>query len=85
MFDGRHCTYKDLELLRKETQKVKESLSDELEIEKYLKIIERFDKDIAEKMRLKINNSNPEMVLKIIEQNVEILERNIIVDINEHN
>ena len=85
MFDGRHCTYKDLELLRKETQKVKESLSDELEIEKYLKTIERFDKDIAEKMRLKITNSNPEMALKIIEQNVEILERNIIVDINEHN
>ena len=84
MFDGRHCIYKDLELLRKETQKVKEHLSDEVVVDKYLRLIERFDKDIAGKMRLKIKNFTPEIVLKTIEQNIEILEQNIIVDINEH-
>ncbi len=84
MFDGRHCTYKDLELLRKETFKIKSNLNSPKEIEKYLKLVERFDFDIANKISREIKNQPSEMILSIINKNIELLEQNIIVDINEH-
>ena len=84
MFDGRHCTYKDLELLRKETHKIEDNLDNPKEIEKYLKLVERFDFDIANKISREIKNQPSEMILSIINKNIELLEQNIIVDINEH-
>ena len=57
MFDGRHCTYKDLELLRKETCKIKSNLNNPKEIEKYLKLVERFDFDIAIRYVVKLKTN----------------------------
>ena len=85
MFDGRHCLDKDLDLLIKETKQVKRSLSYE-DINLFLKLISRFDLEIAEKMRIEIKKSggNPALILKAIDDNVNVLKQNVIVDINEH-
>lgn len=84
MFDGRHCTNKDLDLLLKETKKVKAGVSS-FEFENYLKLIERFDKEIADRLRIDIERSSrEENVIKAIDKNINELIQNIIVDINEH-
>ena len=84
MFDGRHCTNKDLDFLLKETKKVKAGASS-FELENYLKLIERFDKEIADRLRIDIERSSKEEnVIKAIDKNINELIQNIIVDINEH-
>ena len=84
MFDGRHCTNKNLDLLLKETKKVKAGVSS-FELENYLKLIERFDKEIADRLRIDIERSSKEEnVIKAIDKNINELIQNIIVDINEH-
>ena len=90
MFDGRHCVEKDLILLKKETKKVLDTINQKddysKQLDSFLKLIERFDKEISEKMRFQINDAknDAKMIEKIIISNVEILEQNVIVDINEH-
>ncbi len=91
MFDGRHCLEKDLKLLIKETDNIKNILSrgDKNANDKlinYLKLIERFDEDIANQMDtlIKCASDDYEKIIKIIDYNVDILKQNVIVDINEH-
>lgn len=85
MIDGRHCTNKDLNLLIKETEKVKTNLSS-FEIEKYLKLIERFDKEIAINLKMEIEcASSKDKIINIIDKNINELIQNVVVDINEHN
>ena len=90
MFDGRHCVEKDLILLKKETKKVLDTINQKddysKQLDSFIKLIERFDKEISEKMRFQINDAknDTKMIEKIIISNVEILEQNVIVDINEH-
>lgn len=91
MFDGRHCTKEDLNLLIKETNRVKLSLAQKDEevdrfIKRYLELVNRFDQDIADKMRaeIKIASNDYGKIIKIIEKHFEVLEQNIIVDIYEH-
>ena len=85
MFDGRHCLDKDLDLLIKETRKVKSNLSHE-QINLFLKLISRFDSEIAEKMAkdIKACVEDNAAILKAIDANVDVLKQNVIVDINEH-
>ena len=85
MIDGRHCTEKDLNLLLKETKKVKSSLSNE-QINLFLDLVFRFDVEIAEKIRreIKLANDDKETILKVINENIKTLTRSVIVDINEH-
>ena len=85
MIDGRHCTEKDLNLLLKETKKVKSSLSNE-QINLFLDLVFRFDAEIAEKIRreIKLANDDKETILKVINENIKTLTRSVIVDINEH-
>lgn len=85
MIDGRHCTNKDLNLLIKETEKVKTNLSS-FEIGKYLKLIERFDKEIAINLKMEIEcASSKDKIINIIDKNINELIQNVVVDINEHN
>ena len=85
MFDGRHCTKQDLELLIIETDKILNNLNiDNLTM--YLKYIERFDQEIADKMRWKIKcaGEDTDKIKQIIRNNIEILKQNVMVDILEH-
>ena len=91
MFDGRHCLEKDLKLLIKETDNIKNILSRgdkdvNNKLINYLKLIERFDEDIASQMvtLVKCASNDYEKIIKIIDYNVDILKQNVIVDINEH-
>lgn len=84
MIDGRHCTKKDLDFLIKETNNIKLSLSKD-NLESFFKFIARFDLEISNKMKRCIAvTSDPDEILRIINQNVETLKRNVIVDIYEH-
>lgn len=85
MFDGRHCTKKDLESLAKETDKILTNLSVE-NLNLFLKYIERFDQEIADKMRWKIKcaGEDTDKIKQIIVNNIEILKQNVMVDILEH-
>lgn len=92
MFDGRHCTREDLLQLIKETNRIKLFLLQKDEdvdrlLNRYLLYVERFDRDIADKMRRQISESpqDYERIIKIITSGFEVLEQNILVDINEHN
>lgn len=91
MFDGRHCTREDLSLLIKETDRIKLFLNQQVEdidrlVNRYLSFIERYDADIAESMRMRIDLSNIdyEKLIKVIDTYIELLEQNVIIDINEH-
>lgn len=94
MFDGRHCTKKDLDLLVEETNKImafleKEGtfadISEMSEIKNYLGIIARFDTEVAERMQTRIKPTNDiNKIKKVIEDNVSTLKQNVIVDIYEH-
>ena len=84
MFDGRHCKNKDLDLLIKETNKVKTYPSKE-NIDVFLKLINRFDKDIADNLSIKLKNVlNEDKIRQIIDSNINELIQSVVVDINEH-
>ena len=84
MFDGRHCTNKDLDLLIKETNKVKACPS-QIGIENYLKLIERFDLEIARELAQRIKSaSDKENIKQIIDSKFKELKQLVIVDIFEH-
>lgn len=84
MFDGRHCTNKDLNLLIKETNNVKAYPSKE-NVDVFLKLINRFDKDIADNLSIKLKNVlNEDKIRQIIDSNINELIQSVVVDINEH-
>ena len=83
MFDGRHCTQKDLDLLLKETKNIKKHQQSPDKINSFLDFVARFDRDIADKMRRQIT-SFPNDVERIIDTNISSLIQNVTVDIYEH-
>ena len=83
MFDGRHCTQKDLDLLLKETKNIKKHQQNPDKINSFLDFVARFDRDIADKMRRQIT-SFPNDVERIIDTNISSLIQNVTVDIYEH-
>ncbi len=85
MIDGRHCNEDDLTFLVKSTKEVMKSLSNEA-IKEYVKLVSRFDDEIAMNMQNQIDHASNDIdkIKKIIETNFEILKRNVIVDIYEH-
>lgn len=99
MFDNRHCTKKDLELLVKETSVIKKCiLFNSSKIEKsgidiieaplrnYFDVINRFDSDIASKMqfRIEVIKNDYKKIISIIDECFENLKQNVVVDIREH-
>ena len=93
MFDGRHCTNRDLDLLVKETNKIKLSIAKNSEnsgknedLQRFFLFLSRFDTSIAEELEQQINasNDNYESIIKAIDIKVHELKQNVIVDIYEH-
>ena len=93
MFDGRHCTKRDLDLLVKETNKIKLSIAKNSEnsgknedLQRFFLFLSRFDTSIAEELEQQINasNDNYESIIKAIDIKVYELKQNVIVDIYEH-
>ena len=93
MFDGRHCTKRDLDLLVKETNKIKLSIAKNNEnsgknedLQRFFLFLSRFDTSIAEELEQQINasNDNYESIIKAIDIKVDELKQNVIVDIYEH-
>ena len=93
MFDGRHCTKRDLDLLVEETRKIKSYIEKNTEISKknedlqrFFLFLSRFDTSIAEELEQQINTSNDnyESIIKAIDIKVDELKQNVIVDIYEH-
>lgn len=93
MFDGRHCTKRDLDLLVKETNKIKLSIAKNSEnsgknedLQRFFLFLSRFDTSIAEELEQQINasNDNYESIIKSIDIKVDELKQNVIVDIYEH-
>ena len=86
MIDGRHCTKKDLDLLAKETKKIKKSIQNPTKIANFLDLVERLDQDIADKLRRQINASNGDYqkIEQAIEENINVLIQNVYVDMLEH-
>ena len=93
MFDGRHCTKRDLDLLVEETNKIKLSIAKNSEnsgknedLLRFFLFLSRFDTSIAEELEQQINasNDNYESIIKAIDIKVDELKQNVIVDIYEH-
>lgn len=93
MFDGRHCTQKDLDLLIKETNKIISVISSDKDddikkssLVNFINLIKRFDYQIADSLQNKINSSGNDYqrIKEIIKTHVEELKRNVIIDIYEH-
>ena len=85
MIDGRHCTKQDLDLLIKETQKIKKSLQSPDKIKIFVDFIMRFDEDIATTMSRQLDATNDAQgKRKIIDINVNALIQNVYTDIYEH-
>ncbi|MDY6430763.1 MAG: hypothetical protein SPL00_03130 [Bacilli bacterium] len=88
MFDSRHCKKKDLKALNKEYMKIFKAISNQNsgDLHVFLLFIDRFDKQIAERMRSQIqeNGNNYKKIKEIIIENIEELKQNVIVDIYEH-
>ncbi len=93
MFDGRHCTKRDLDLLVEETNKIKLSIAKNSEnsgknedLQRFYAFLSRFDTSIAEELEQQINasNDNYESIIKAIDIKVDELKQNVIVDIYEH-
>lgn len=93
MFDGRHCTERDLNMLVKETNKIKLSIAKNSEnsgknedLQRFFLFLSRFDTSIAEELEQQINasNNNYESIIKAIDIKVYELKQNVIVDIYEH-
>ena len=93
MFDGRHCTERDLNMLVKETNKIKlfiaknsENKEKKPELQRFFLFLSRFDTSIAEELEQQINasNDNYESIIKAIDIKVDELKQNVIVDIYEH-
>ena len=93
MFDGRHCTNKDLNLLVKETNKIKQILLKNTEkceknedLRCFLAFIRRFDEQIAHQLEIDISiaGTDCERIVNAIDKYTNELKRNVQVDILEH-
>ena len=91
MYQGRHCTYNDYQLLEKISQEflsiLKRDDFDMSEIEYHLNTYSDFDFSIASKIRTyleKIDSDRIGAILKITPL-LEELKSNVLVDIREHN
>ena len=91
MFDNRHCIESDYVLLVKETDKIiniilNDSKTTESDLNKYLKLVARFDKDTAETLayKLSMQNLNGIQKVEIINKYIDVLKQQILVDIQEH-
>ena len=93
MFDGRHCTEKDLKNLIKETNKINSVLSKNIEnseknaeLQRFLQFLRRFDSNIADNLERQIayRNEDYSAIKKDIDMAVNELKQNIAVDIFEH-
>ena len=85
MIDGRHCTKQDLDLLIKETKKIKNNLQNTDKIRVFIDFIMRFDEDIASTLSRKLNaTSDIKEKGKIIDTNINALMQNVYTDIYEH-
>ena len=93
MFDGRHCTNKDLDLLVKETNKIKQILLKNTEkceknedLQCFLTFIKRFDEQIAHQLEIDVSiaGTDCERIVNAIDKYTNELKRNVQVDILEH-
>ena len=85
MIDGRHCTKQDLDLLIKETKKMKNNLQNTDKIRVFIDFVMRFDEDIANTLSRKLNaTSDIKEKGKIIDTNINALMQNVYTDIYEH-
>ena len=93
MIDGRHCTEKDLDVLVKETSKVKLSIAKNgdikeknAELQRFLAFLRRFDVQIADSLKTQIESSNNDygLISQLIDRSVDELKQNVLVDIYEH-
>lgn len=88
MFDVRHCTYRDYDLLVVETEKVLTSLynKDKDKIDEFIKLIARFDINIAKDLSrdIKIAGDDYQKIARIITHHTDELKQNVLVDIREH-
>ena len=91
MFDGRHCIEADYALLNKETDKIIRIVLTNLEsckteLNKYLKLVARFDIETSEMLSFKLSSKDmtPDQIVAIINLYIDILKQQILVDINEH-
>ena len=85
MIDGRHCTKQDLDLLIKETKKIKNNLQNTDKIRVFIDFIMRFDENIANTLSRKLNaTSDIKEKGKIIDTNINALMQNVYTDIYEH-
>ena len=93
MFDGRHCTKRDLDLLVKKTNKIKLSIAKNSEnsgknedLQRFIAFLRRFDTQTADLLQEQIASLNNDYVLinQYIDRCVEELKQNVIVDIYEH-
>ena len=93
MFDGRHCTERDLNMLVKETNKIKlfiaknsENKEKNPELQCFIAFLCRFDTQTADLLQEQITSLNNDYVLinQYIDRCVEELKQNVIVDIYEH-
>ena len=85
MIDGRHCTKQDLDLLIKETKKIKNNLQNLDKIRVFIDFVMRFDEDIANTLSRKLNaTSDIKEKGKIIDTNINALMQNVYTDIYEH-
>lgn len=87
MFDDRHCTKEDLDLLVLNTNNVLNALSegDRSGLDSFLKLIDRFDVEVSRRICYQIKDVNDiEKLKRIISNNIDELKQNVLVDINEH-
>ena len=87
MFDGKHCTKEDLDLLVLNTNNVLNALSegDRSGLDSFLKLIDRFDVEVSRRICYQIKDVNDvEKLKRIISNNIDELKQNVLVDINEH-
>ena len=91
MFDNRHCAKRDYELLVIETDRIinafsKGDMVSKKQLDSYLDFIARFDRNIADKMRLYLyrDDISVEKKIKIINENIDVLKQQVLVDIYEH-
>lgn len=92
MFDNRHCIEADYSLLNKETDKIIKTILTnpktlKSDIDRYLKLIARFDIDTSEVLTRKLlkENITPFQMVDILNQYIDILKQQVLVDIREHN
>ena len=90
MFEGRHCTNKDLDLLIKETNQIKRKILQNSQknedLQSFLAFINRFDSQIGQQLKIDISSCGTDCarIVHTIDKYIDELKRNVLVDIYEH-